>query len=274
VKLSDVAALKRRLGEEAKEAKEAKKQKLISKLGEEGYKKKVADDAAAAEKKRKREEATKGLKKSLEQAIAASGSGIETTLVGMTISKTAAIKSEWYVKPDELERHCTPIDPKKKIAKYHLSDVIGVAHNKTPHYRRLRYSDRNTQDCRKRFRTVATQHISVRIKGFPAREKAYARYLLDKFEEYRTTVDDETIVQSACNEVKGKVSAAVKKAREELTAEETRLAALDGLVNVKGGGSKKGARKSPPEESVDENAENGSKKPAAKKQKKTSASIV
>ena len=51
VKLSDVAALKRRLGE----AKEAKKQKLISKLGEEGYKKKVADDAAAAEKKRKRE---------------------------------------------------------------------------------------------------------------------------------------------------------------------------------------------------------------------------
>lgn len=264
VKLSDMAALKRRLAEQANEA---KKQAMIDELGEEGYKAKVEADAAAAIAKRVREQASQTLVSSLEDAIAASGSGIATSLAGMTISKTAS-KNEWYVRPEELE--CiTPVDPSKAQKKYHLVDVIRVAHEKSAH------------------QSINGTHISTRVKAFPARQKLYARYLHHIYETNRVEVDDEKIVEMACHVVRGKIAkavnvkaAAAKEAQDELKVEQNRLAAFDGLVEgmqSSGGGNQKKRSSAATAKNtaadtdsgiVDENAENGSKKPAAAKKRK------
>ncbi|KAL7540466.1 hypothetical protein ACHAXR_010163 [Thalassiosira sp. AJA248-18] len=278
VKLSDMAALKKRL---AQQAQEEKKRALIEKLGEEGYKAKVEADAAATEATRVREETARSLVKSLEAAVEASGSGIAPTLEGMAIGKTAA-KNEWYVKPDELDS-LSPVDPSKKLNKYHLADVIRLAHGK-----------RTTGFGR------GDQHISIRVKAFPARQRLYARYLHDIFEGERSKAtalaldDNDAIAQAAYDAVRGKISRAVKsksdevrRAQAELVVEENRLVAFDELVedgsvksdnnnNNGGGKSKRSAVSTTAKKAthastgiVDENTENDSKKPAVKKQKTT-----
>ena len=271
VKLSDMASLKRQL---AVQAKEDQKKALIEKLGEEGYQKKMAEekakkeaDAAVAEAKRERERVARGLVTSLEAAMRASGNGIADTLDGMAIGKTAA-KTEWYVKPEEI-KGLALVDPSKKLAKYHLADVIRIADSKSLH------------------NSGNGGHISTRVKSFPSRQKLYARYLHDNFEAQRIKVagaGDDAIVQAAYDEVRGKIAnavedkaAAAKKAQAELRVEEDRLAAFDGLLDndmkkSSNGGKKRSAPKvaavveaSP---SMKENIENDSKKPAAAKKQK------
>ena len=265
MKLADIAALKQRL---AAKAKEDEKKALIEKLGEEGYAKKIADEKAkkeaekaAAAAKLKRDRVLQELVSSLEAAMRASGNGIAATLEGMAIGKTAA-KNEWYVKPNEVE-NLTPVDSSKNQPKYHLKDVIRLADNKSS------------------YNSGSGGHISKRVKGVPSREKLYARYLHDKFHDQCEAVGDDSIVQAAYDEVRGKIAsavkvktAAVKTAQAELKAEENRLSAFDGLANdMKSGGDKKrpAAKDATTESSSNaltkENTENDSKKPAAKKRK-------
>lgn len=258
VKLSDMASLKRKL---AVQAKEDEKKALIEELGEEGYQNSMAEEKAKKEAKA----AAAELVTSLETAMRASGNGIADTLEGMAIGKTAA-KTEWYVKPDEI-KGLAPVDPSKKLAKYHLADVIRVADSKSAH---------NSGNA---------GHISTRVKSFPSRQKLYARFLHDNFQAQRKAVGDDAIVQAAYDEVRNKISKAVndkaamaKKAQDELQAEEVRLAAFDGMLddNMKqlNGGKKRSADKaiavveaSSPS-SVEENSESDSKKPAAAKKRK------
>ena len=218
---------------------------MIEEMGEEGYAKHLDEQ----KKKQQKKEAAAKLVPLLEAAMAASGNGIANTLEGMTISKTAA-KSEWGVKPDEIER-LTPIDDTKKAKKYHLADVIEVAHNKSAH------------------NSINGTHVSVRVKSNPASEKLYARYLHDKFNAQCTACGDDDIVQSAYDNVRGDIQRAVKEAQKALKMEETRLSAFDNLVaNMKsngGGGKKRSAASKPNAKENDVN--DGDKKPAAKKQK-------
>ena len=230
---------------------------------------KVEADEAAALAKKNRESATKTLVSSLEAAIAASDKGIAKTLDGLSIGKTAA-KKEWNVDANQLEK-LSPVDSSKKLLKYHLSDVIRVAHE------RRHYSE---------------QHISIRIKqkGNVTNAQQYARYLHDAFLEARTNVikavddDDESeaIINAAYEEVRKKTTVAVKSKKEavktaqaELTCEENRLSALEDLVEDCGDGSGKkkasvasaaGSKKAS-SAGVNENVANDSKKPAAKKRK-------
>ena len=230
---------------------------------------KVEADEAAALVKKNRESATKTLVSSLEAAIAASDKGIAKTLDGLSIGKTAA-KKEWNVDADQLEK-LSPVDSSKKLLKYHLSDVIRVAHE------RRHYSE---------------QHISIRIKqkGNVTNAQQYARYLHDAFLEARTNVikavddedESEAIINAAYEEVRKKTSMAVKSKKEavktaqaELTCEENRHSALENLVEDCGDdiGKKKASvasaagSKKASSAGVNENVANDSKKPAAKKRK-------
>ena len=257
-----MAALKKQL---IQQSRESRKQALIAKLGEEGYKAKIASDKAAAIAKQNQERATKSLVSKLKSAMAASSNGIapKSALEGMSIGKTAA-KNEWYVKPDELEK-LTPVDATKKLAKYHLTDIIRLAHEKSA-------------------RGSNAQHISIRLKATntPERSKLYARYLHDEYLEERANVETleggEAIIQGAYEEVRGEIDKAVKnkkeafeKAQMELKAEENRLEALDDYLLEEKSDQESGKKRASSAEAtkgVDENTENDSdKKPAAKKRK-------
>ncbi len=235
------------------EAKKAKKVKMIEEMGEDGYAKHLDEQ----KKKQQKREASAKLVPLLEAAMSASGNGIAQTLDGITTSKAAA-KSEWGVKPDEIEK-LTPIDDTKKAKKYHLVDVIAVAHNKSAH------------------NSINGTHVSVRVKSTPALEKLYARYLHDKFNAQCTAVGDDDIVQSAYDDVRKCIERAVKskedavkEAQKALKIEETRLSAFDDIVaNTKSNGG--GEKKRPAASSSKANAKENDcdKKPAAKKQKTT-----
>lgn len=236
-----------------KQAAEAAKARMIEKLGEEGYAKHLADKKAEKEKK----EAAARLVPLLQAAMNASGNGVADTLEGVVVGKTA-IKNEWRLQPYEIEK-LTPVDATKKLLKYNVAEVIDVAHKKG--------SPGNGD------------HISTRVKNTD-NEKLYARYLHDKFNAQCEAVGDDGVVQSAYDEVRGKIEKAVKSkadavkdAQAELAREKTRLQSFDDLVEgmQSGGGKKRPAASKAGAEggsaTSKENAENDSKKPAAKKQK-------
>ena len=202
---------------------------------------------------------------SLEAAIAASDNGIAKTLDGLSIGKTAA-KNDWRVGASELET-LSPVDPSKKLLKYHLADVIRLANNKQVGH--------------------PSEHLRIRIKQKKRdlQQQLYARYLHDTFLVARSnlidTLDDEdeseAIINAAYEEVRKKTNVALKSKKEavkmaqvEFTREQSRLSALDDLVDDAGdGGGKKKAASSKKVSSavVNENVANDSKKPAAKKRK-------
>lgn len=225
VKLSDVAALKAKL---QKEAKEAAKQKLIDELGEDGYAKKMAAMKAAKMKEqadlkaaKEKEKAAKEVQKKadklsslLSYALKASEGGIAPTLVGATITKTAA-KKEWRVKPDEIVGHLKPVDPTKKHPKYYLADVIGVAHKK------------------------GESTLSTELESSPDRLKLYARYLVDTFHaecKAYEALGDAAIVQKVRFEASNSIEASIRdyellitQYRERVVKEKTRLIVLERL---------------------------------------------
>jgi len=226
VKLSDMAALKRRI---AAKAEEDKKADLIAELGQEGYEKKLADEkaekeaaAAAIKAKHEKDAKVKELVVKLEAAMAAASNGVADTLEGLTISKTNA-KKEWYCQPHEIDR-LSPLDPGKKTSKYALSDVIGMAHRRNVHWK--------------------DQPIGKRIAPYPERMKQYARFLFDEFGLQCQAVDDD-IVQLAHDTARDKLEQAVKaktdavaKAQTDLDAEQNRL---DAFNDMAGGMLKKAA---------------------------------
>ena len=208
----------------------------------------------------------KSLETSLQAVLAACGNGIAPTLDGISIGKTAA-KSEWNIKPTELGL-LTAVDATKKQPKYHLRDVIRLAHEK-PHHRATTAIVVSTG--RRIVQQPKEQHISDRLKSADkvAQSKLYARFLQDIYLKERVKADrlkgGEAVVKAAFDDIRGSVSKAVKKARAELSAEENRLSALD-LLELEGSSGKKRAA-STEEESVDDME----KKPTAKKRRKVTA---
>lgn len=239
-------------------------QALISELGEDGYREKVAKDALAHKLKQEKERLTKSLESSLRAVLAACGNGIAPTLDGLSIGKTAA-KSDWNIRPTELGL-LTAVDATKKQPKYHLRDVIRLAHEK-PHHRATTAIVVSTG--RRIVQQPKEQHISDRLKSTDkvAQSKLYACFLQDIYLNERAKADSleggEEVVKAAFEEIRGSVTKAVMKAKVELKAEENRLSALDSLE----GSSGKKRSASNEEESEDDSE----KKPTAKKRRKVTA---
>ena len=225
---------------------------MIEEMGEEGYKNHLAQLKANKEK----ELAVSKLVPMLKEAMKASSNGVAESIENILIGKTAA-KTEWYLKPDEIEK--LPSIQVGKMVKYKLSDVIAAQHNKTEYH------------------SGRAGHISVRVKGSD-REKLYARFLHDEWTAQCNAVNDDEVVEQVYSKVRGEIEKlvnakkdALEQAQLALKSEELRLSTFDELMkNMPSNGDKKRSAAASKAKGTaiiaKENIENDSK-PAAKKQK-------
>lgn len=221
VRLSDVAALSKRL---AAKAEEDRKKTIIAKHGKAYYNKMIAaEEAEEAEEEaaRNREATIKKLLKKAKIAIdLAAAHGLADSIEGVSIAKTSA-KKDWFV--SELD-DLTPVDSSKKQKKYHLSDVIGKClKDSKRHYGKDGY-DRST-------------NMPSRIANKPDSIRLYARYLLDLLAE-EADKQPKDIRTRVRKDIKATMDERISQKQAELASAKATAGVLDSILGPSSGSKK------------------------------------